>query len=91
MKKLDNRHVVLGVAFDWGRRKGLDVFIELSHRLPNESYRIVLVGTDDHIDAQLPKDIISIHKNAKSTPTCRIVCNGECFCDSNPRREFSDS
>ena len=62
MKKLDNRHVVLGVAFDWGRRKGLDVFIELSHRLPNESYRIVLVGTDDHIDAQLPKDIISIHK-----------------------------
>lgn len=79
MKKLDNRHVVLGVAFDWGRRKGLDVFIELSHRLPNESYRIVLVGTDDHIDAQLPKEIISIHKTQNQRQLAELYAMASVF------------
>ena len=59
--QIGDKYVVLGVAFGWGARKGLDVFIELSKRLP-ENYQIVLVGTDDNVDKQLPGNIISILK-----------------------------
>lgn len=58
---LENKYILLGVAFGWGKRKGLDVFIELSKRL-DERFQIVLVETNDEIDKQLPANIISIHK-----------------------------
>ena len=56
----ENKYIVLGVAFDWGVKKGLDVFVELSQHL-DDKYQIVLVGTNNKIDSQLPKNIISIH------------------------------
>ena len=37
------KYIILGVAFDWDERKGLDVFIKLASLL-NEDYQIVLVG-----------------------------------------------
>ena len=58
---LENKYILLGVAFGWGKRKGLDVFIELSKRL-DVRFQIVLIGTNDEIDKQLPANIISIHK-----------------------------
>ena len=66
---LQDKYIVLGVSFGWGERKGLDVFIELSKRLP-ENYRIVLVGTDNLTDEKLPENIISIHRtqNQKELP-----------------------
>lgn len=57
----ENKKVILGVAFDWDERKGLDVFIELSRRLTDD-YQIVLVGTDEKVDDSLPDNIISIHR-----------------------------
>ena len=39
----ENKKILLGVAFDWGRRKGLDVINELADRLPT-NYQIVIVG-----------------------------------------------
>ena len=53
--------MILGVAFGWGKRKGFDVFLELSKRL-DDRYQIVLIGTDDALDRQLPSNIISIHR-----------------------------
>ena len=58
---LEDKYILLGVAFGWEKRKGLDVFIELSKRL-DERFQIVLVGTNDEIDKQLPANIISVHK-----------------------------
>ena len=40
---LEEFKVVLGVASTWDRRKGLDLFIELSKKLPYD-YRIVIIG-----------------------------------------------
>ncbi|KAB3562163.1 glycosyltransferase [Ruthenibacterium lactatiformans] len=79
MKKSDDRHVVLGVAFDWGRRKGLDIFIELSRRLPKEFYKIVLVGTDDDIDGQLPKDVLSIHRTQNQRQLAELYTLADVF------------
>lgn len=80
-----NKFVVLGVAFEWGKRKGLDVFIELSKRLDESKYAIVLVGTDDAVDKQLPANIISIHRTQNQTELAEIYSSADVFV--NPTRE----
>lgn len=82
---LENKYIVLGVAFGWGRRKGLDVFIELEKRLDKEKYKIVLVGTDDNIDKLLPENIISIHRTQNQTELAEIYTAADVF--ANPTRE----
>ena len=82
---IGNKFIVLGVAFGWGKRKGLDVFIDLSKRLDNEKYQIVLVGTDDTIDKQLPKNIISIHRTQNQTELAEIYTAADLLV--NPTRE----
>lgn len=79
-----DKFIVLGVAFGWGYRKGLDVFIELSKRL-SEKYQIVLVGTDDKIDEQLPDNIISIHRTENQIELAKIYTAADIFV--NPTRE----
>lgn len=81
---LENKKIVLGVAFDWGVRKGLDVFLELAKRLP-EDYQIVLVGTNDSVDKMLPDNIISIHRTANQRELAEIYTASDVF--ANPTRE----
>ena len=81
---LSDKKIVLGVAFDWGPRKGLDVFIDLSNRLPDE-YKIVLVGTNDSIDKQLPDNIISIYRTQNQQELAEIYSAADVFV--NPTRE----
>ena len=81
---LVDKKVVLGVAFGWGARKGIDVFIELSNRLP-ENYRIVLVGTNNSVDATFPANIISIHRTQNQTELAEIYSAADVF--ANPTRE----
>lgn len=81
---LENKKIVLSVAFDWGKRKGLDVFKELAKSLPSD-YQIVLVGTDDNIDKELPNNIISIHRTANQTELAEIYSASDVFV--NPTRE----
>ncbi len=78
------KYILLGVAFGWGARKGLDVFIELSKRLP-DNYQIVLVGTNDKTDKQLPKNIISIHRTQNQAELAEIYTAADLFV--NPTRE----
>ena len=82
---LENKYIVLGVAFGWGKRKGLDVFIELANRLDKEKYKIVLVGTDDNVDKLLPDNIISIHRTQNQTELAEIYTTADVF--ANPTRE----
>lgn len=74
----EDKYVLLGVAFGWGKRKGLDVFIELSKRL-DAKYQIVLVGTDDVVDKQLPSNIISIHRTHNQTELAQIYTAADVF------------
>lgn len=79
------QYLVLGVAFGWGKRKGLDVFIELSRRLDAEKYQIVLVGTDDKTDELLPESIFSIHRTQNQRELAEIYTAADVFV--NPTRE----
>lgn len=78
------KFIILGVAFGWNERKGLDVFIELAKRLP-EQFVIVMVGTNDKIDLQLPKRIISIHRTENQIELAKIYSSCDLFV--NPTRE----
>jgi glycosyltransferase involved in cell wall biosynthesis len=78
------KHLVLGVAANWGKRKGLDVFAELAQRL-DTSYQIILVGTDDKIDQKLPDNIISIHSTQNQKELAELYSAADVFV--NPTRE----
>ena len=77
-------HLILGVAFGWGKRKGLDIFIRLAEKLP-KNYRIVLVGTNDKVDSRLPADIISIHRTPDQEKLAEIYSAADVLV--NPTRE----
>lgn len=81
---LKEKKMVLGVAFGWGYRKGLDVFVELSKRLP-EVFQIVLVGTDFAVDSVLPQNIVSIHRTHDRQELAKIYSAADVFV--NPTRE----
>ncbi len=81
---LNNKKIVLGVAFDWSYSKGIDVFVELSRRLTDD-YRIVLVGTTSQMDEHLPNNIISIRKTTDRHELAEIYTAADVFV--NPTRE----
>lgn len=81
---LQNKKIVLGVASSWSDRKGLDVFKTLAQTL-DEEYSIVLVGTNDAIDNNLPSNIISIHRTLNQKELAEIYTAADVF--FNPTRE----
>lgn len=68
---IEDKYLILGVAFGWNERKGLDCFVELSKRLPS-NYQIVLVGTNDAVDKKIPSNIISIHRTQNQSELAEI-------------------
>ena len=81
----ENQYMLLGVAYEWGEKKGLDVFIELSRRLDSLCYRIVLVGTNDAVDRLLPPEILSVHRTQNQCEMAAIYTAADVFI--NPTRE----
>lgn len=80
-----DKRVLLGVAFDWGVRKGLDVFLKLAGTLDPDRYQIVLVGTNDTVDTKLPSSIISIHRTQNQGELAEIYSAADLLL--NPTRE----
>lgn len=80
-----DKFIILGVAFGWEKRKGLDVFLEMARSLNEDEYQIVLVGTDDKVDKILTKNIISIHRTQNQQELVEIYTASDVFV--NPTRE----
>lgn len=81
---LSGKKLILGVAFQWDVRKGLDVFPWLAEHLSDE-YRIVLVGTDEKTERDLPRSILSIRKTHDMGELAQIYSAADVFV--NPTRE----
>lgn len=79
-----DKFIILGVAFGWNYTKGFDVFLDLADRL-DDSYQIVLVGTNEIIDRKLPDNIISIHRTADQFELAKIYSAADLF--MNPTRQ----
>ena len=54
------------------------MFVELSRRL-GDAYKIVLVGTDERTDRQLPGSIISIHRTQNQQELAEIYSAADVF------------
>lgn len=78
-------HLLLGVAYCWDERKGLDVFLELSRRLDKAKYKIALVGTNEKVDRTLSPEIISIHRTQDQRELAMLYSAADLFV--NPTRE----
>ena len=72
------------MAFSWSNYKGLDVFIELAKRLP-ENYRIVMVGTNDAVEKKLPENVVAIRKTNSQAELAEIYTTADILL--NPTRE----
>lgn len=81
---LENKKIILGVAFDWDERKGIDVFESLAKRLPEE-YKIILVGTNKELDKQLSNDILAVHRTNSQKELAEFYSIADVFV--NPTRE----
>jgi glycosyltransferase involved in cell wall biosynthesis len=82
--RLDNKKIVLGVAFDWSVKKGLDVMERLANTL-SEDYAVVMVGANDQIAAKLPKNVITIARTQNQQELAEIYTAADVFV--NPTRE----
>ncbi len=78
------KFMVLGVAFDWNEKKGLDVFVELSSRLEND-FQIVLVGVSREVKNKLPNNIIPIEKTESRKELSELYSAADLFL--NPTQE----
>ncbi len=81
---LQNKKIILGVAFDWDEKKGLDVFVKLSEGMEDE-YKIVLVGVSDTVKAKLPENILAVSKTQNQTELAEIYTAADVF--FNPTRQ----
>lgn len=81
---LENKILILGVAFDWTPKKGLDDFKRLAEDLPEE-YEIVLVGVSDIVATTLPERIISIACTQNQEELAEIYSASDIFV--NPTHE----
>ena len=81
---IKDKKIVLGVAMEWGKRKGLDVFIELSERLKDD-YKVVLAGVDSETAGKLPSGIVTVPKTKSANELAEIYSAADVFVD--PTRE----
>lgn len=77
------KYIVLGVAFGFDYRKGVDVFVELSQLLP-KIYKIVIVGSLG-TGIKLPKSILHIPNTSNRLELAEIYSSADVF--FNPTRE----
>lgn len=83
---LRNKVVLLGVAHSWGKRKGIDIFMELAEML-DDTYQVLLVGlTKEQLD-KLPSNIIGISRTQSQNELAEIYTMADYFI--NPSREES--
>lgn len=84
---LRDEFLILGVAFNWDKRKGIDVFTELANDLP-EDFKIVLVGTDEKIKHSLPDNIITVERTENQQELAEIYTACDLFVNATREDTF---
>lgn len=81
---INNKYLVLGVAFGWSEKKGIDVFNDLSKILP-DNYVILLVGTTEENERKIDGNIIKVRKTKDPMELATLYSAADVFI--NPTRE----
>lgn len=82
--RLEEKKIILGVALEWGHRKGLDIFEALAYKLPN-NYQIILVGISKQEKKTLPNNIITLSRTHNQQELVELYSTADVFL--NPTRE----
>lgn len=85
--KKNKKHIVLGVASTWEKRKGLLDFYELRKELPMELYDIVLIGLSKKQIQELPEGIKGLSRTSSTDDLVKYY--SEAFVFVNPT--YADS
>ena len=80
-----NKKIVLGVAFDWSYKKGIDICLQLSQMLDESKYQVMLVGIEHEKMHEIPDSIIAIEKTQNQVELAEIYSAADIFI--NPTRE----
>lgn len=84
---LEDKKIILGVAAEWTKRKGLTDFIKLSSMLTNE-YKIVLVGLSDKQLKNLPENILGLKKTSSIQELVGIYSTADVFVNPTYEETF---
>lgn len=84
-----DRKILLGVASIWENRKGLRIFIDLSHRIGYDEYIIVLVGLNRHQLNTLPRNIIGIRRTDDKSDLAALYAAAHIFINPSMEESFS--
>ncbi|WP_244052374.1 MULTISPECIES: glycosyltransferase [Hungatella] len=76
--KLENKHIVLGVATAWNERKGLKEFMLLQKEL-DDSYQLVLVGLTQNQIQKLPDGVIGIERTNSMQELAGLYSTADIF------------
>ena len=71
--------MILGVASPCSARKGLDVFVRLSHELDPNLYAVVLVGVNEKQKVQAGNRILSLSKTSDARKLAEIYSTADLF------------
>lgn len=80
----EDKRTVLGVSSEWGAKKGLNDFIELSK---NSEIQVVLIGVTAQQKAELPKNIIAVERTHSQEELAKYYSVADVFV--NPTYEDS--
>lgn len=75
---LKDKFVILGVASQWGERKGLNCFFQLANRF-GETFQIILVGVTEKQKKELPNNIIGITRTNSVKELSQIYTISDIF------------
>lgn len=84
---LEKYFVILGVAFDWSEKKGLDVFEEMSEKL-DENKKIVLVGVSEETTKKVSSKIKTIPKTQNQQELADIYSGADIFVNATREDTF---
>lgn len=79
------KHLILGVANVWDRRKGLDYLKELSKELDPEKYEVAVVGVSKKQIKELPEGMIGIEHTQNVEELMQLYSQASVF--ANPTLE----
>lgn len=83
----EDKIMLLGVAFDWGIRKGLKFFIQLAKEL-DEKFQIVLVGLSEKEKESVPDNVITIGNVSSQSKLAEIYAAADYFVNLTQEDNF---
>ena len=77
--KINKQKIILGVASTWEKRKGLGYFIQLSEKLNQDEFQIILVGLSKQEIKTLPDNIIGITRTESTKALAELYSAADVF------------